>query len=64
MRTLKLPTLRVPTIDTLRSLVLTIGGLGCLTYSAWLAHPIAGFAAAGVSLLVIDWLSRPEPSAR
>ena len=42
-----------------RDAVLQIGGLGCIGWAAWLAHPIAGYVAAGISLLIIQALWRP-----
>jgi hypothetical protein len=60
MKTVRLPTLRVPTLDTLRSVVLHVAGLGSISYGAWLAHPVAGFLVGGASLLVLDWLARPD----
>lgn len=38
-----------------RAEVMDTAGLGCLVTSAALWSPIAGFAAAGVGLLVLSW---------
>lgn len=52
--------LRVPRLDALRPALLTIGGLGALTAAAWdAAGTAAGLAAGGVSLLLLEWLTRP-----
>ena len=46
-----------PTWATLRTLTLSTAGLGCLTAAAWTVHIAAGLAAAGVSLLLVEWLT-------
>lgn len=50
------------TARSARSAAYTTAGLAALSYAGYqLAHPI-GWALAGVSLLVLDWLtSRPPP---
>lgn len=40
-----------------RPALLTMGGLGCLTAAAWTIHTAAGLTAAGVSLLLLEWLT-------
>lgn len=59
MRRVSVP---VPHLETVRSWTLTIGGLGSISAgigagAAWWAGVIAG----GVSLLVLEFLGRPEP---
>jgi len=39
---------------------LTLAGLACLTAAAWVLHVAAGLAVAGVSLLVVEYLSTPN----
>ena len=46
----------LPRWQTVRSLVLQVGGLGSLDYAAFQWNVIAGFVAAGVSLLVLEYL--------
>lgn len=41
----------------LRSAVLTLGGFGAITYSAFQYSWIAGWAAVGISCFAIDWYS-------
>jgi hypothetical protein len=41
----------------LRSAVLQIGGLGCLSAAAWEVNGAAGLAATGLSLFVLEYLS-------
>ncbi len=57
VRTVRLPTLRLPTLASVRQVALTVGGLGCLSGAAWTAATWAGLAATGVSLLLVNWLS-------
>lgn len=40
-----------------RRALLVTAGFGSLDYAAYLVHPGAGFAAAGVTLLWLDWLT-------
>lgn len=47
-----------------RTVVLTVGGFGLLSLAAFTAHPVAGFAMAGVSLLVIEGLTGDEKEKR
>jgi hypothetical protein len=42
---------------SLRSAVLQIGGLGCLSAAAWKVNGAAGLAVTGLSLLVLEYLS-------
>lgn len=56
-RTIRLPVLRLPTLATVRQVALTVGGLGCLSVAAGMLAIPAGVAAAGVSLLLVNWLS-------
>lgn len=44
-----------------RSTLLTVGGLGMLSFAAWGWHHLVGYAAAGASLLVIEFLTSPGP---
>jgi hypothetical protein len=47
----------LPRFAALRRTVMITAGFGALSYAAYeVAHP-AGIAAAGVSLLLLDWLS-------
>jgi hypothetical protein len=47
-----------------RGVVLCVLGLASLTVAAFLAHIVAGFAAAGLSLLLLEWrLGDSEESA-
>ncbi len=39
---------------------MTLAGFGCFTAAAWVLHVSAGLAVAGVSLLVVEYLSTPE----
>jgi hypothetical protein len=64
VKTVRLPTIRVPTLRSLRGVVLTVGGLGLLTAAAWDWTRIAGLAAGGVSLLIVNWLSSEEGKPR
>lgn len=57
-------TVAVPTLRTLREVGLTVAGLGSLTAAAWRWNLIAGLAALGLSLLLLEWLTRPEPGGR
>ena len=57
-------TFRLPQPKTVRATLLTIGGLGLLSAAAWTLATAAGLAAAGVSLLLLEWLTREEPDAR
>lgn len=60
MKTLNIR-LRLPRLQTLREQVFTVGGLGALTAAAWTAAGLAaGLAAAGVALLTMEYLTRPE----
>lgn len=52
------------TIRTARAAALTVGGFGCLVAAAWTLHPVAGLAAAGVSLLLLEWLTQPSGGNR
>lgn len=56
-------TLRLPRLDTVRSWALTLGGLAALSTSAWMLATPAGVATAGVSLLLLEWLTRPAPGS-
>lgn len=48
---------RLPGFAALRTAVLAVGGLGCLSAAAWLVAVPFGLAAAGLSLLVLEWLT-------
>jgi hypothetical protein len=54
----------VPSPQSVREFVFTVGGLGLLSAAAWTVALPAGLAAAGASLLVLDWLTRPDPARR
>lgn len=43
-----------------RTVVLSVAGFGCLTAAAWTMHTAAGLAVAGVSLLVVEYLTTEE----
>lgn len=47
----------LPHWSTIRTAALSVGGFGCLTAAAWQLHIVAGLAALGVSLLVLEALS-------
>lgn len=52
---------RVPTVRGLRQLATNVAGLGLLSAAAWHGLGVAaGLAAAGVSVLVLGWLSEPR----
>lgn len=44
--------------------MLTVGGFGLLSLAAFIAHPVAGYAMAGVSLLVIEGLTGDDKERR
>ena len=50
--------------DSIRSGILTLGGLGCLVAGAWTYGMVAGFVATGLSLLVLDlyWSVEKAPA--
>lgn len=48
----------------LRSLVLTLVGLGALSYAAYQWHHAVGWAVGGVSLLLLDHLTTPPGDHR
>lgn len=47
----------LPTLAVIRTLVLSVAGLGALTAAAWLVAVPLGLAAAGLALLVLEWLT-------
>jgi hypothetical protein len=47
----------LPRLAALRRTVLVLAGFGAIDYSLWTVAHAAGYAAAGVSLLLIDWLA-------
>jgi hydrogenase/urease accessory protein HupE len=47
-----------------RTAALSVGGFGCLVTAAWMVAVPAGLAAAGVSLLVLEYLSGEEGGRR
>jgi len=57
-------TLTLPQVTTIREVALTVGGLGLLSAAAWVLALPAGLAASGVSLLLLEWLTRPTPGGR
>lgn len=48
---------RLPSFAALRTTVLAIGGFGCLATAAWMVAVPLGVAAAGLALLVLEFLS-------
>lgn len=52
-------------VQTVIRLVFHLAGFGCLTYGAFLWHPIAGFVVAGFSFFAMSFLltSRPTQTA-
>ncbi|MEV0618552.1 hypothetical protein AB0I81_34855 [Nonomuraea sp. NPDC050404] len=48
----------LPTWRRARTFVLQVGGLGLIDYALWELHVVAGIAAAGVSLLLLEWAGR------
>ena len=55
-RVAKLAAHTLPSWSALRMFVLTVAGLGLLTGAAWTVCLALGLAAAGVSLLLLEWL--------
>lgn len=51
---------RLPSFAQARRIALSLGGFSALTASAWTLHTAAGLAAAGVSLLVLEYLAGGE----
>jgi hypothetical protein len=47
----------LPRLAALRRTVFVTAGFGTLDYAAWQVSHIAGCAAIGVSLLLLDWLT-------
>lgn len=47
----------LPRWDTIRRAALSLGGLGGLTAAAWTVALPLGLTAAGLSLLVLEWLT-------
>lgn len=47
----------LPRWETIRTFTLSAAGFGCLTAAAWTLHTAAGLAVAGVSLLLIEYLT-------
>ena len=62
MKTIRLPAIRVPTLTSVRQLVLTAGSLACGCIAAFdgLGRPW-GFASIMVSGFVLNWLSNDAP---
>lgn len=53
----------LPSLAALRTVVLSLAGLGLMSYAAWLwIHPL-GYAAGGLSLLAIEYLSSDRRGA-
>ena len=50
----------LPAWATLRRTALVLAGFGSIDYAVWQASQIAGYAAIGVSLLLLDWLTGGE----
>ncbi|MDQ7910248.1 hypothetical protein RB614_37720 [Phytohabitans sp. ZYX-F-186] len=49
---------KLPTWQGVRTFAYTAGGLGLVDYAIWEAHHLAGYAAAGVSLLWLEYAGR------
>jgi len=49
----------LPTLAVIRTLVLSVAAFGALTAAAWLVAVPLGLAAAGLSLLLLEWLTSP-----
>jgi hypothetical protein len=47
----------LPSVKALRRAVLSLAGFGCLTAAAWLVALPLGLAAAGISVLFIEYLT-------
>ena len=47
----------------LRAPILPVAGLAALDAAAWTVHLTAGLAAVGLSLLLLEWLTRPAGPA-
>lgn len=47
-------------LPRLKTATLTVSGFGCLCAAAWMVAVPLGLAAAGVSLLLLEWLSGEE----
>jgi hypothetical protein len=54
----------VVALPRLRTTALSLGGFGCLVAAAWMVAVPAGLAAAGLSLLVLEYLSGEEGRRR
>ncbi|MER5467216.1 hypothetical protein [Streptomyces sp. NPDC002685] len=52
----------VRAVQAARSDLLDAVGLGLLSTSAFLWSPIAGFAAAGLAVLALNWRMEPDAS--
>jgi hypothetical protein len=51
-------------LPRLRTATMSVGGFGCLVAAAWMVAVPAGLAAAGVSLLVLEYLSGEQEGRR
>lgn len=47
-------------LQVVRAAVLVLGGFGALCVAAFIFSVIAGWAAVGVSLLVVEFLTNPD----
>jgi hydrogenase/urease accessory protein HupE len=54
----------VVALPRLRTLALSVGGFGCLVAAAWAVAIPAGLAAAGLSLLALEYLSGEDGRRR
>lgn len=54
----------VAALPRARTAVLSVAGFGCLTAAAWTVGTGAGLAAAGVSLLVLEYLANDGGGGR
>lgn len=52
----------LPRLAALRTAVLSIAGFGLIDYAAWTWVPAVGYAAAGLSLLAIEYLISTDRS--
>lgn len=49
---------RAPSWKRTRTSVYTLGGLGLIDYAVYEWNHLAGYAAAGLSLLILEWVGR------
>jgi hypothetical protein len=51
-------------LPRLRTAAMSVGGFGCLVAAAWMVAVPAGLAAAGCSLLLLEYLSGEQGGSR